>query len=100
MTTRIPLSHSKFAIIDTEDAECLSEYCWFLRQAPTTCYAVGEKWKNGRRECARMHRLILNAKNGQIIDHINHDCLDNRKGNLRFCSKEQNGQNSRIIRKG
>lgn len=37
-----------------------------------------------------MHRLIMRAKKGQILDHINGDRFDNRKENLRFCTNSQN----------
>lgn len=40
-----------------------------------------------------MHRLIMNAQKGEQVDHINHDTLDNRKSELRFCSYAQNQYN-------
>lgn len=40
-----------------------------------------------------LHRLIMKAKAGQTIDHINGNPLDNRKCNLRFCTPSQNGFN-------
>ena len=46
-----------------------------------------------------MHRLILAASNGQIVDHINsNDTLDNRRANLRFATKSQNDAN-KVMRK-
>jgi hypothetical protein len=40
-----------------------------------------------------LHRLILDAKKGEYVDHINGDLLDNRKSNLRLCSNSQNIRN-------
>ena len=46
-----------------------------------------------------MH-LVINGKpkKGLLIDHVNHNGLDNRKENLREATKSQNAQNSRSNR--
>lgn len=40
-----------------------------------------------------MHRLVMNATSGQIVDHINRNGLDNRRDNLRFTSHQGNKAN-------
>jgi hypothetical protein len=42
-----------------------------------------------------MHREIMGAAEGQVVDHINHDGLDNRRCNLRVCSHAENVRNQR-----
>ena len=37
-----------------------------------------------------LHRFVINAQKGQIVDHINRDTLDNRKANLRICTNSEN----------
>jgi hypothetical protein len=43
-----------------------------------------------------MHRVILGAKASQEVDHINGDALDNRRANLRLCTRAQNAANRRL----
>ncbi len=40
------------------------------------------------------HRLVMNAKPNEIIDHINENPLDNRRENLRIVDKSVNELNS------
>lgn len=41
----------------------------------------------------RLHRMVMGAVKGQTIDHINNDGTDNRKGNLRVVTQQQNSMN-------
>jgi hypothetical protein len=44
-----------------------------------------------------MHRLIIGAGDGDLVDHINSDSLDNRRANLRIANSSQNAIN-RLVR--
>lgn len=91
----IPLNHGEVAIIDDEDGECCSRFKWRvtrLRNGLTqyvTCFG---------KPVILMHRLLMNAQKGQLVDHKNGCGLDNRRENLRICSKSQNAQNSLLPR--
>lgn len=50
--------------------------------------------------CIKMHRFIMNCPRDKVIDHINHDTLDNRKSNLRICTHFENQQNLRSNKSG
>lgn len=46
-----------------------------------------------------LHRLIMSFPDGMDVDHINGDKLDNRKVNLRACTRSQNIMNIRTVSK-
>lgn len=50
----------------------------------------------GKQIRCMLHRLIMEPPQGMVVDHINHDGLDNRKENLRVVTHQQNMQNQLI----
>lgn len=72
--------------IDVDDIEIIENHYWTLNN--------GYLESNIRGRRVRLHRLIMNAPPGTIVDHQDHDKLNNRKNNLRICNKSQNGQNA------
>lgn len=47
----------------------------------------------GKRKITDLHRWITNAPSGMVVDHRNHDTLDNTDENLRIVTHAQNQQN-------
>jgi len=95
---RIPLTQNKFAIVDDDMFEYLNQWKWYARKGGNTFYAVRNVGKYLNQKKIHMHRQIMNAQEGQEIDHINHNALDNRRTNLRTCTRAQNQHNRKINR--
>jgi hypothetical protein len=94
----IQLKPGRIAIADEEDREIVSRIKWFCRDDKgdgSLVYAIGHDRVEGKRVSVKMHRLIMQAKPGQIVDHVNGNGLDNRRANLRICTNAQNVRNSR-----
>lgn len=87
-----------FATIDEEDYDLISKIKWHPRKDTNTFYAHGNDYSVTPKKTVQMHRVIMNAKPGEIVDHINHDGLDNRKSNLRICNAFGNARNKTSAR--
>lgn len=83
------------AIIDLDDVEKIKDYKWNMHVERNGTYKYVT---TSSKKCpyTKLHRLIMDAKENEIVDHINHNELDNRKSNLRICTNQQNICNCNI----
>jgi hypothetical protein len=100
MSKLIPLSRNKFSIVDDSDYEWLSAFKWKANPSNknSNCYAGRNVSIGGRTVGIKMHRLILGARDEDIVDHKNLNGLDNRRENLRIATSQQNAFNHPIRR--
>jgi hypothetical protein len=94
----IPLTQGKVAELDPEDWPLVALYSWHAK------LENGKHWyaatsvidpSTGRRLTLKMHRVIAGAGPDEMVDHKDsRQTLDNRRANLRVCSKAQNQQNT------
>lgn len=80
------------AIVSEEDYNLLLNYAW---QKNKYGYVTGKI--NGK--TIPMHRYIMDAPKGKLVDHINGIRHDNRRENLRFGTKQTNAKNRNKINK-
>lgn len=85
----VRLTRGYVAQIDERDADVVLARKWCADVIKTKVYAVSGKPK------LLMHRLITGAKDGQIVDHIDGNGLNNRRSNLRITNHYGNAQNAR-----
>lgn len=94
----IPLTQGQVAMVDDEDYPELCQFRWYAAwDVRTRTYRAGryERLPDGTYKNTSMHRQVMKALPDQQVDHINHDTLDNRRANLRFCTQGQNQANRR-----
>lgn len=86
----IPLTKGRVAIVDDIDYDTLSQFSWQYHSGgyATTRHPISKKIEY-------MHRLIMSPEEGMDVDHINRDRLDNRRSNLRVCTRKENLLNAR-----
>lgn len=93
-TIKIPLSQGRVALVDKLSFGKVFKYKWHADKTSNTYRAKSYNGrKNGKQVPIVMHRLITNAPKGTDVDHINGDGLDNRRSNLRVCTKAENLRN-------
>jgi hypothetical protein len=80
--------------IDDDDYSKIAPYVW--RKYPSCRYV--QAWANNK--TTAIHRIILDAPDGMVIDHINGDTTDNRKVNLRICQQKFNMRNRKPNKNG
>lgn len=95
MSKEILLSQGQTALVDDDDYEWIAQWSWSAVKSHGIWYArrggrVGEKTSQ-----VKMHRQIMDAKPGEVIDHIDFDGLNNCRANLRICTNQQNRFNQR-----
>ncbi len=94
----IKLTKDKHAIVDASAFEALNKFKWYYRpgRLDDAGYAVRSvwiDWRVGKLRTFRLHRDVIGAKDGELVDHINGDTLDCRIENLRICSHADNLKN-------
>lgn len=98
MSREIQLSQGKVAVVDDQDYERLSQYKWSATKRVTksgiTWYAF-RNTRGGDTATSYMHREILDAQTGILIDHRDRNGLNNTRSNLRVGDKVGNAANSR-----
>lgn len=85
----IYLDNSEF-YFDIDDLPLIQSRKWYKDKDG---YLVSCYYYAGRRRFVRFHRIVMNAKPDEIVDHINRKRTDNRKCNLRVCKRAENDRN-------
>lgn len=86
----------RWCVLDIEDYGHISSFKWHTDQDG---YAVRSTKSSERprfqKTLLKMHRIIMATPVGLVVDHINGNPLDNRKANMRNCTKKENSRNRR-----
>ena len=96
---RVPLGgkrgNNRYALVDPQFVDKLTNSKWHV---DSSGYVKSTKF-------GRIHQIVMQLAKSSApidkpdIDHVNHDKFDNRLSNLRWVSKLENNQNTRLIMK-
>lgn len=85
---KLILGRGHVVIVDESDWIVVNATKWTYAKSTGVISKINNK-------TVYLHRLLLDAKCGQVVDHINGNHLDNRRLNLRLCTQSQNSKNQR-----
>jgi len=86
-------------LYDDIDKKMVLEQKWYITTKKRNGANYARYVVNGKG--LLMHRLIMGLDFGdkRVVDHINHNGLDNRRTNLRVTTRSQNGANRNVGKK-
>lgn len=108
MVTEVPLTQGYVALIDDADAELILARTWHAKVRRTTVRTTVYAGTNVLRDplnkrkgyrWTTMHRFLMSDPQGQEVDHIDGNGLNNTRANLRVCSHSENMRNRRAYGK-
>lgn len=74
---------------DLEDYKKIKDFYWYVSEDG---YILAPQSNSSKQ--ILLHRLIMDAKEDELVDHIKHRKFDNRKTKLRIVNKNQNAMNA------
>ncbi len=90
-TISIPLSQGQSTIIDQMDFDLVRGHKWCAHRMGRSFYAVTNvKRPDGVYRLLYMHTSIVKPPKGMVVDHLDGDGLNNRRSNLRYCTRGEN----------
>jgi hypothetical protein len=92
-TIAVQLSRGCETVIDAKDYQLIAPYRWYAFSSRANTYAAH---KSTGCPTILMHRLIVGATDGEMVDHEDGDTLNNRRANLRPCDNRRNQQNRKL----
>lgn len=90
----IPLTQGYKTKVSIEDYDEVKKHSWHTLTTKTGFITAGTTDNNHR--IILLSRFIMKPPKGMVVDHINHDTLDNRRENLRVCTHQENHFNTKL----
>lgn len=93
----IELLHGLRTLVDDRDFRSLSSHKWYVSRNGYV-YRPTERHENGKaiKSADYLHRVVMGAPSGMVVDHINGNKLDNRKSNLKVVTQSENNMNAKM----
>jgi len=89
------MAQPQYAKVDPANYKRLRGHEWLSKKGKNSFYARRRvpTGKGGKETLVYMHQEVIKVPDGMVVDHINHDGMDNREANLRAATRAQNIRN-------
>lgn len=84
------LTRGYVGLISPEDRHHFDEKSWNAHKSVTGGWSVTGTYAK------KLHRVVTGAPRGMVVDHINGNTFDNRRSNLRVCTRSDNTKNQKL----
>jgi len=91
----VPLTKGHVAVIDAADVPQVEKFLWCAHVCRHAVYALRGYEVKGKTKLVMMHRELIGAPHGRLVDHVDGNGLNNRRANLRLASNSENTRNSK-----
>jgi hypothetical protein len=91
----IPLNRRQFAMVDAFNFDWLNQYTWCLKGGRGGHYSA---CRTERGKMILMHREIMKTPPDKVVDHKDHNPINNCCWNMRNCKAQENQRNRRFVR--
>ena len=81
-------------VFDEDHEGLIGSKSWRVYKRGAKLYVARSTRVDGKHKTIFFHRLIVGARTGEFVDHINGNSLDNRSSNLRLATIAQNNRNA------
>ena len=89
---KIYMKHNRVGFFDIEFLDVVKQYHWCSCKDGNTYYMKAYAKIDGKRTNIKLHRLIMGSPEGKVINHKDHNGLNNRKYNLEICTHVENSR--------
>jgi hypothetical protein len=87
---------SYIVLFDKKDANLVQSKTWTIVKMGKALYAMTNIKTGGKYKLTNMSHIVITCPPHKIIDHINGNGLDNRRINLRICTRGENNLNRKL----
>lgn len=87
-------ANGQSVMVDDEDFEYLNQFNWFCVDSCGLYVKRNITLPSGKQRQISMHRELMKAQIGEMVDHKDRNTLNNQKSNLRIANDFENKRNT------